>query len=267
MKKFQSANRTLWFCLAGCTWALAARAELISYSYDPAGRVTGANYESGLSATHQYDAVGNLTRSTASAPAADTDNDGMSDAWELQHFGTLARDGTDDFDSDGMSDRAEFLAGTHPRLNTSVLRIIRLTPAFGLGATLEWTSVPGKQYRVQYKTSLAAPTWFDLPGEVAATGYLTTALDDTLAGIGSRFYRIAIATPGPPMLLAARANNQFIVSWSSLASGFSLETTTNLAAPAGWLEVTNPATDNGTLKTVSFDLNPLEPQRFFRLQQ
>jgi hypothetical protein len=44
----------------------------------------------------------------------DTDRDGMDDDWELMHFGTLDRDGTGDFDGDGISDLDEFLNGTDP---------------------------------------------------------------------------------------------------------------------------------------------------------
>lgn len=47
-------------------------------------------------------------------PGNDTDGDGMDDAWELAHFGTLDRDGTGDFDGDGISDLDEFLQGTDP---------------------------------------------------------------------------------------------------------------------------------------------------------
>ncbi|HUT69840.1 MAG TPA: choice-of-anchor U domain-containing protein [Desulfatiglandales bacterium] len=47
-------------------------------------------------------------------PIDDTDGDGMLDAWELEHFGTLDRDGTGDFDGDGISDLDEFLNGTDP---------------------------------------------------------------------------------------------------------------------------------------------------------
>ena len=44
----------------------------------------------------------------------DTDNDGMDDQWELDHFGTLDRDGRGDYDNDGISDLDEFLNGSDP---------------------------------------------------------------------------------------------------------------------------------------------------------
>jgi len=47
-------------------------------------------------------------------PAGDTDGDGMDDAWEMEHFGDLSRDGTGDYDSDGISDLDEFLNDTNP---------------------------------------------------------------------------------------------------------------------------------------------------------
>ena len=45
----------------------------------------------------------------------DTDLDGMDDAWERYHFGTLDRDGTGDFDGDGILDIDEFKNGTDPK--------------------------------------------------------------------------------------------------------------------------------------------------------
>jgi hypothetical protein len=44
----------------------------------------------------------------------DTDGDGMDDAWELLHFGTLARDGSGDLDGDGVADLDEFRNDTDP---------------------------------------------------------------------------------------------------------------------------------------------------------
>jgi len=45
----------------------------------------------------------------------DSDEDGMPDEWEVQHFGSLERDGTTDWDGDGLSDANEYLSGTDPR--------------------------------------------------------------------------------------------------------------------------------------------------------
>ena len=53
-------------------------------------------------------------------PVDDTDGDGMLDAWEMDHFGTLDRDGTGDFDGDGISDLDEFLNETDPTLPNQV---------------------------------------------------------------------------------------------------------------------------------------------------
>lgn len=44
----------------------------------------------------------------------DTDGDGMNDDWEMAQFGTLDRDGSGDFDGDGISDLDEYLAGSDP---------------------------------------------------------------------------------------------------------------------------------------------------------
>ncbi|GEM_PF-4317566 len=46
--------------------------------------------------------------------SADTDRDGISDEWEMQHFGDLSSDGSGDYDNDGFSDREEYESGTNP---------------------------------------------------------------------------------------------------------------------------------------------------------
>lgn len=47
---------------------------------------------------------------------SDGDSDGMQDTWEITHFGNKDRDGTLDYDDDGLSDLKEYLAGTDPKL-------------------------------------------------------------------------------------------------------------------------------------------------------
>jgi len=47
---------------------------------------------------------------------ADADGDWMDDAWEIEHFADTARDGTGDFDGDGIDDFTEFQLDTDPTL-------------------------------------------------------------------------------------------------------------------------------------------------------
>ena len=45
----------------------------------------------------------------------DSEADGMKDLWEMEHFGNLDRDGTQDWDADGLSDKGEYDNNTDPR--------------------------------------------------------------------------------------------------------------------------------------------------------
>ena len=45
---------------------------------------------------------------------ADSNHNGMGDAWEMKHFGNLDQTAGDDFDGDGLSNSAEFAANTDP---------------------------------------------------------------------------------------------------------------------------------------------------------
>ncbi|MEH0019206.1 MAG: chitobiase/beta-hexosaminidase C-terminal domain-containing protein [Desulfobacter sp.] len=49
----------------------------------------------------------------------DTDMDGMTDQWERDHFQDLARDGSGDYDHDGVTDLQEFIDQTNPVLDES----------------------------------------------------------------------------------------------------------------------------------------------------
>ncbi len=51
--------------------------------------------------------------------ANDLDMDGMTDDWETTYFGDLSRDGTGDFDLDGVTDLQEFTDQTNPALDDS----------------------------------------------------------------------------------------------------------------------------------------------------
>ena len=53
------------------------------------------------------------TPSTSTDPL-DSDQDGLPDTWEIEHFGDLTQSGSDDFDNDGYSNLQEYEAGTGP---------------------------------------------------------------------------------------------------------------------------------------------------------
>src|ERR1035437_1867564 len=61
-----------------------------------------------------------LAAMACDAAAADTDGDGLPDAWELQYFGNLNQGPNDDPDRDGFSNLAEYQNGSNPTNPNSV---------------------------------------------------------------------------------------------------------------------------------------------------
>ena len=60
-------------------------------------------------------------------------------------------------------------------------------------ANLSWSSVPGRNYRVQYKSALTDVSWTDIVGDVTATG-ISSAKTNTPPD--TRFYRV-VESPSP----------------------------------------------------------------------
>jgi len=57
-----------------------------------------------------------LVAETATAAVVeDSDGDGLLDSWEILYFGNLDRDGSSDFDNDGLTDLEEFSTSSNPR--------------------------------------------------------------------------------------------------------------------------------------------------------
>jgi Tol biopolymer transport system component len=125
--------------------------------------------------------------------AGDTDDDGMDDDWEIVYFSTLDRDGTGDFDNDGVTDKDEFLAGTSPANNTSVFRALTVTPAAGGPTTILWPSAVGCRYMVQFKNSVSDPTWTNFNAIIPGTGGTASYVDtETTFSPNQRFYRVVL---------------------------------------------------------------------------
>jgi hypothetical protein len=126
------------------------------------------------------------------ATVEDSDNDGLADSWEMKYFGNLERNGAGDFDGDGMSDGAEYLAGTDPADHQSALIITQIGKTAEPGRLITWMAIPGKTYQIQYKTNLHDLAWENLEGTITADAVTASKSDDTTNGAEQRFYRVLL---------------------------------------------------------------------------
>lgn len=134
------------------------------------------------------------------ANGADTDGDGIADAWERQKFSNLTTaNATSDFDHDGASDKAEYLADTNPNDANSKLVITTFaTPRGGTFPTLTWNSTLSRQYRIEKTLNLSTAPWLDSGlGLISPdSGTTTRSFADTNAPV--RFYRVNAVKPLAP---------------------------------------------------------------------
>jgi subtilisin family serine protease len=123
----------------------------------------------------------------------DTDANGLPDWWELQYFGHLT--GTDpnaDLDHDGMSNLAEWIAGTNPTNAASCLRLTLLAASNPSAVVLNWPSVTGKTYRLERATNLLTGFNSTVRTNIAATAPTNTLTDTAILPGNARFYRVGV---------------------------------------------------------------------------
>lgn len=126
---------------------------------------------------------------------ADSDEDGMSDAFEARYAFDPADplDGLLDSDGDGVCNAGEYWAGTSPRDCGDVLRIVDayLSPGGGSRFVLLVPVSAGRSYTVQACTNLALGVWTRLTDLTPqpATGLI--AIEDDAFSEG-RYYRVVM---------------------------------------------------------------------------
>ena len=123
--------------------------------------------------------------------SVDSDGDGLPDVWERQYLGSLAFGPNDDVDQDGLSNRAEFKAGTNPNDAKSCFAFINIQSDAREGVRVEWSSVEGKAYTLQRSSDLLSG-FTTIQEHIAATAPLNGYRDDTAVGTGPYFYRLQV---------------------------------------------------------------------------
>ena len=115
---------------------------------------------------------------------ADTDGDGLPDAWETDNG---VQDPNLDKDGDGMTNREEYLSGTNPSDADSYLRVERFS--MDGDVQVEFKAVSNLTYSVEFKNSLEELIWNKLADVAAATTNRTIILSDP-SPVPNRYYRL-----------------------------------------------------------------------------
>jgi hypothetical protein len=122
---------------------------------------------------------------------ADSDGNGLPDNWETAYFNHIGVSPTADADQDGMSNLAEYKAGTVPTDAQSVFEFIDIQVEATGGARVKWSSVANKNYTIQRSVELLSG-FAAIKTGVAATPPTNTYLDTTATGPGPYFYRLLV---------------------------------------------------------------------------
>ena len=132
-----------------------------------------------------------VTQSTSITRTGGGDvTDGLPNSWWSTYFPPPNQAdwvASNDADGDRFTNAQEYALGTDPTDSSSLMEIKSVTR--GSGATaVEWSSVPGKKYRLYASPSLSPTDWQPVGSEKTATGNLTSETHSTNADV--HFYRV-----------------------------------------------------------------------------
>jgi len=123
---------------------------------------------------------------------ADNDHDRIGDAWETANGldPTNSNDALGDLDGDGMSNLAEFMAGTNPNDPQSYLKIDQISVS---GTTsLQFFALSNRNYTVKFADDLQGGVWSNLThvliGPNRTNNRVETVIDSN--AVPTRYYRL-----------------------------------------------------------------------------
>ncbi|MBI2924443.1 MAG: hypothetical protein HYY24_01930 [Verrucomicrobia bacterium] len=126
-------------------------------------------------------------------------NDAIPDAWRVNYFGSVTNPlsaPNGDPDGDGMSNLAEYKAGTDPMKADSALRVMKIEAvASGPGEApmiaLRWPTIAGRRYIIERSASLSGG-WTVVGDPMVGDGQLAEFIEPSAAD-RPHFYRVRLA--------------------------------------------------------------------------
>ncbi len=124
----------------------------------------------------------------------DADGDGLPDSFEAQYAFLSSPNAADallDYDGDGLSNLAEFRAGTGPTNPLSYLRMTGIGSGSTNGVVVAWGSATNKLYNLQRTSGLLLP-FADVAQHLLSTPPENVYLDSSATNGMQFFYRVGI---------------------------------------------------------------------------
>lgn len=264
MKTRISSLSVLFTLLAG---TLCATAATIQYTYDDAGRLTGADYGGGASIAYVYDANGNLLQRTTTAGGATTytliyraGTGGWIDgaATQLVAAGESGTTVTAVVENAGaVFRRWSDGSAANPRTDVNVLADQTVTAAFVSpgGADLDW-------YAARGIAPAHGETWADVDARtVAAKG--TTLRHENIADTDpadtNDLFRVLAVNSGPPVTVQFQPG--------STGRVYTFQYTDKMDDGASWTNVPGPEPRRGAGGVDGMgDTNPPAGARGYRIR-
>ncbi|MDD2599352.1 MAG: right-handed parallel beta-helix repeat-containing protein [Kiritimatiellae bacterium] len=147
----------------------------------------------GSTASYKFEGMSKIASLAASNDGVaiiplDSNGNGLADSWATTYGIT---DPSDDADSDGMSNLAEYLCGTIPTDAASYLRMVNVKPLPGTGVEVSWSSEMGRTYILQRAQGKPADFTEFKTGLVADPSGLNSYVDESGLEVPS-FYRVKL---------------------------------------------------------------------------
>ena len=200
---------------------------------------------------------------------ADANTNGIPDAWEAAQFSGISpqRSGATDTDADGLSDWAEFVAGSDPNNPPPQFKLTAQRLASNI-VKLSWPSVTNHSYRVHASSN--AVVWSPHSGWLTATGTNTSYTFSSATNGAVRFFRVEAAAPASPIAATFRVtatrliNNQIRLDWPSAPGhGYRILGSVNMAA---WSPYSEWIRASGYTTGLTLPVATNGAPRFFRVE-